>query len=408
MRSGRNNVLAGTLVLASIIGALVIVILLAGGLERFGKRAYSVRFTLDEGVSGLEEGSKVYVGGQPVGVVTGQEFERSASDQVDGILVTINVQKSVVLREAAVAQLITPLLGGSASINFPSVGAGRELTPTDQIDGMIAPPGLLAQAGYGPEQADQVKRVIKRVDDITAKIDSMSSDAQGLLTDARTVVSDVKDRSPQWMDRIDSITKNVDETAERGPEIARSLEDRLETVRQLIDENRENIKETLANARSASGKADQFLDRLNNELADLARAFLEDGRTAMANGSEALERANTLLGEQSPNIRRSLANFRLASDELTAMMNEVRRSPWRLLYRPDKREMDFELLYDSARAYAGAVSNLRAASETVQAIASGSGDSSKLSEMMVELESSFERYKSAEAEFLRQISLRAE
>lgn len=400
--------LAGGLVVASILAALVIIILLGGGLERFGKRAYSVRFALSEGVTGLEPGSKIFVGGQFVGVVTGQVFSRTEQDAVDGILVTINVRKDVVLREGAVAQLVMPLLGGSSTINFPAVGSGRELTPTDEIDGMIAPPGLLAQAGYGPEQATQVQRIIKRVDDFTAKIDAMSGDAQVMLSDARVVVADVKDKSPQWIDRIDSITKNVDETVERGPEIAKSLEDRLETVRQMLDENRANLKETMANANSLTSKGDQFMDRLNHELVDLTKSFLEEGRTALANGNEALEKAKNLLGEQTPNIRRSMANFRLASDELTTMMNEVRRSPWRLLYRPDKREMDFELLYDSARAYAGAVSDLRMTSETMQSVADGGADATTLNTMVQDLQASFERYKAAEAEFLRQVSLQTE
>lgn len=400
--------LAGGLVLASIIGSLVIVVLLAGAWERFGKRAYSVRFALTEGVTGLEPGSKIYVGGQLVGVVTKQVFTRKGEDEVTGILVTINVEPDVVLHEGAVAQLVMPLLGGSSTINFPSIGSGRELTEADEIDGQIAPPGLLAQAGYGPEQATQLQRIMQRADDITAKIQAMSGDAQIMLTDAKTVVGEVRERSPEWLNRVDSITKNIDETVERGPEIAKSLEARLETIRQVIEENRENLKDSLASTKSVTAKADTLMDRVNNELVDLTKGFLEEGRTALTGAGEAIENVRVLLAEETPNIRRTTANFRLASDQLTAMMNEVRRSPWRLLYRPDKREMEFELLYDSARTYAGAVSDLRATTETIEALSAAPADKAALNTMLEELQASFERYKSAEAEFLRQISIRAE
>lgn len=400
MRSGRNNVMAGTMVLLSIIAALVVVILLAGGLEQFGKRTYTVHFSLSEGIAGLEPGSRVFVGGQEVGVVAEQEFVHRGAG-IDGVRVSIRVDTDVTLRQGAVAQLISPLLGGSATINFPHIGDGAELGPDDPIDGQIAPPGLLAQAGYGPEQAAQLQRIMARADAITEQFQTLSNDAQAILADLRG-------RTGPWFDRVESITKNVDEAATRGPAITESLEARLAQLRDLIAENREDIRTAIANGREITAKANTFMDRLNGEMSDLAVGLLEDARASVDSGKSALDDARGLLGEQTPNLRRSIANFRLASEELTSMMNEVRRSPWRLLYRPDKREMDFELLYDSARAYAGAVGDLRIATEAMQSIANSADPTAraKLPELVEEVEASFDRYRDAEAAFLREIAAR--
>ena len=91
MRGTRNNLLAGALVLSCAFGAVVIVVILGGALESLGKREYRVRFTIADGVTGLEAGSRVLVGGRPVGVVRGLDFEIGQTGEADGVSVVISV-----------------------------------------------------------------------------------------------------------------------------------------------------------------------------------------------------------------------------------------------------------------------------------------------------------------------------
>jgi len=74
-------------------------------------------------------------------------------------------------------------------------------------------------------------------------------------------------------------------------------------------------------------------------------------------------RAGTLLKEETPGIRHTLANLRLMSDQLKLTAVEVRSQPWRLLHSPTTKEMSSQVLYDARAAYAEAASDLRAASE---------------------------------------------
>ena len=183
------------------------------------------------------------------------------------------------------------------------------------------------------------------------------------------------------------------------------LERILATAQAYLDENRPDVRAAVENARSITERGDDFLARVEGELADEAAALLADGRAALDAGRDALERADELLAEQTPNLTRSLANFRLASDQLRETLLEVRRSPWRLLYRPDTRELEYELLYDAARSYAGAVSDLRAAGESLRALSAGGEDADAARDGTVEaltrrLEGAFERYEEAEALFL--------
>ncbi|MBL8745655.1 MAG: hypothetical protein JNK58_04770 [Phycisphaerae bacterium] len=410
MRGGRNNLLAGILVVTSIVCAVVITILLAGTLEQLGTRPYRVRFTVAEGATGLEQGSRVLVGGQPVGVVDGLKFDFAEDGRAEAVEVDLSIGHGIRFRKGAVAYLVSPLLGGSGTINFRTTGEGGMIGPDDLIEGRISPPTMLAQAGYGEDQKQQVQNIIRNINDATEKINSF-------MDDARSIGSDVRAKWPDWSARLDSIVKNTDDTMAKGPGIAASIEERVESVRRIIDlaqeyltENRQDVRDTITSFKNIGAEGDKFMARLNGELVDKAASFLEDGRSALKNADAAFANAKGLLDEQTPNIRRMMANFRLASDQLTATLGEVRRSPWRLLYRPDKRELDFELLYDSARAYASAVSDLRTASETLHVLATGPAapnDAARAAEIAEQLDGSFTRYKDAESEFLRQIMLHA-
>jgi hypothetical protein len=173
-----------------------------------------------------------------------------------------------------------------------------------------------------------------------------------------------------------------------------------------MDDNRADVRQSVVNAREILEKGNKFADRLNGELADKTAKFLDDAKLAFAEARDAVNKIELISDEQLPNIRRMMANFRLASDQLAATLAEVRRSPWRLLYRPDKREQDFELLYDSARSYAAAVSDLRNASETIQSLSAGGVSApERVQGLISDLEAAFDRYKQTEAEFLRQLNI---
>jgi hypothetical protein len=100
-----------------------------------------------------------------------------------------------------------------------------------------------------------------------------------------------------------------------------------------------------------------------------------------------------------------MANFRLASDQLKLTMMEVRRAPWRLLYRPDTKELQYELLYDSARAYATAVSDLRAATESLEAAQAAGGarpatEGATIDELIDQVRRALDAYRLTEEKFV--------
>lgn len=419
-RARRNNLLAGAFVLASIVVGVLIIVLIGGSLEAFGKATYIIRFPVETGVGGLTTGSQVTVGGLQVGAV------KSVRHIIEGgslqsIEVRAAVSKNIPLRQGAIASLELPLLGGGGTINFTQLGDGAPLSQRDIIPGRLAPPGFLASAGFGDEQRAQVRTLLEAASSGAEKFnDTMTTARDTWRTSITRIINDTEQRYPAWLDRFDAATRHIEATTARGVELSASFEERLNEfaglvaeTRSMIDENRPDVRAAVTNARdatsnitAASKEVQAFVDRLNNELTEKAVALLDEAQRAVESAGSVLARADETLVEQRPNIRRAMANARLASDQLRDLAAEVRRSPWRLVYRPNDRELDNELLYDSARLFASAVGDLHSTSEALQTVLDASPDAApaqQVASLVEALDAAFARYREAEQALLDQL-----
>ena len=285
------------------------------------------------------------------------------------------------------AQLEVPLLGSTSVLNFPSLGVSSAplIERGGVIGGKLAAPAFLSSAGYGTDQSNQMQHILTGMDDIVRRVN------EGIVPGMEEVVSDVQGRSGAWFDNIDSTTLDAKEL--------------VASLKLMVDENRSSIDATIANAESVSGKADEIATRVQDEMIDAAIEMLEGGRSRVDEARAVIERIDSLIQEQTPNMRMSMANLRLTADQFKLASMEVRRAPWRLLYRPDTKELEYELLYDAARSYADAVSNLRGASVSLEVAAQTDGsrialDGQTIDELSGQVGDAFKEYQVAEEKFL--------
>lgn len=409
-RGSSNNVRAGAFVLAAITIGFAFVVILGGLRERFTPRnSYTVRFTLVDGAQGLDVGSLVKIAGRPVGQISKITLRTEPKDGLPpGVDCVVKIDKDVRFFGTPIAYLNLPLLGSGGEINFPGVGdPSGPAVPTDGaavITGTLSPPSFLAQAGYGEDQKTQLQSILKRADEITAEV-------KGITGDVRVVSSDVREKWPNWSSRVDNISKSIEEASASLPARVEEFREIMTQARDWIAANKDKLTDVVDNVRAASADARDMLAHFNAESVAKVDALLDSGKEAMEEARAAVARVDTLVAEQTPTLRRMLANFRLGSDQLKLTLAEVRRSPWRLLYRPDTQELEFELLYDSARAYADSVADLRAASESLDAasaraaapgVGAGGGASAEEIEALTQrLRETMEGYAAAEESFLR-------
>lgn len=420
----RNNIIAGVFVVLGVVLAVAISIILSGAQERLTPtRGYDVRFATRDGTAGLEPGSVVTLGGQKIGRVTGIRVARETPDAVD---VRIAIRADLRVYEDAVAYLVQPILGGLASVNLPTLGssasvaaplgAGPEVEPGEVIPGRIAPPSLLASAGYGEAQATQVQGLIRDAaaavekvnriaDRIDRDVDPTLAMIRETLEDARQVAADIRARTPEWAREVDALLASAksaaadfDALGDDARARADAVQAIIDRVQHLIDRNADGVEKIIADVSRVTGR----LDAESVGMLNAALAAAESGATRF---SDAAARADRFLTEETPSLRKILANFRLASDQVKLAMVEIRTKPWLLLYSPKTKELESEVLQSAARTYAEAVSDLRAASEALEAAVAADGsplatDRESIESMTGRISDAFKTYQQAEQRML--------
>ncbi|MHC4458921.1 MAG: hypothetical protein ACYS0I_17910, partial [Planctomycetota bacterium] len=94
-------------------------------------------------------------------------------------------------------------------------------------------------------------------------------------------------------------------------------------------------------------------------------------------------------------------NFKLTSQE-------VRRAPWKLLYKPSQKEFKIQSLVDSAGAFAAGAERLDSTALRLQKLMATMDDKelidkNQIKSMVSELEASFEQFQIAEQNFWEEL-----
>ena len=95
---------------------------------------------------------------------------------------------------------------------------------------------------------------------------------------------------------------------------------------------------------------------------------LEEAEKGASSFASSMDSLDAELVARIPDVRAMLADLRQGAAQVKLATMEVRRSPWKLLYRPSGDELARENLYESARAFALASSDMRVAGETLSAV----------------------------------------
>jgi len=463
MAAKNDNFKAGLFVIFGLIVAFAAIVTLSDIGAMFAKtQPLTVRFSLKDGLQGLREGAMVTIGNYPVGAV--KRIDDEISDgKVTAKLVRAEIPAEYQLYDNAEIELNVPPLGSGTALNIRSVGfdaSGQERkalliqgwrvinvdgqgnpvrVPEDlrergvtaerikqqgtkvTVDaggavkagesweyetgevirgGVAASPlivDLVAEVGIGDVQRQQLREIIGNFHSISEQLaknperyDALIEDVTALAADTRAVVASVKERSPEWWDRLDAITRNVDEGTA--------------TLNGILSENRPVLKDGLATARDAIGKADEIMAHVQDQTIGKIDSALDKANTAVDDVKAAVKELQSLVVTQKPVIERMIANMRLTSDQLKLAAIEVRRSPWRLLYKPTDEELETDNLYDAARSFALAAGSLESTAESLKALVDKQDgtvptDDANLKLMLDNLHKTFEQFAEAEDKF---------
>ncbi|MBX3379878.1 MAG: MCE family protein [Phycisphaeraceae bacterium] len=388
----KYSILAGVFLLGSVALAIAVAFSLTSVLDWLTPaNKFTVRFKMTEGAPGIKPDSQVTLGGQKVGTVTTVGFDETTTH----VLVGVRVSAAYPIFPNAVLGLERPLLGSQSWINISSVGSGdTKLASGGIIDGKPAG-GMLAQFGLSQDDVRKLLDLTQdTISDINQLVEANRSKIDGIFDNVETITKSTREHWPKWVDQFDVTFANVSDFSKQLGPMAGNFNGKVDefgkllgNVNTVIDENRSNIQQTTSDAAAiAANVRNKTIPSVDNIV----------------------QSVEAWCATELPELRRSVGNLRLATEQAKRAIVEIRAQPWRLFFQPSKKELETDVLFWAANAYADAVSDLRAASEGMQqtlalanAAKPGTGPSEALLQAQFKLlQDSMEIYKKAEQDLL--------
>ncbi len=373
----RNALIAGLFILASVALSFGVVYAVTGG-PADGGVTKRVLFAVGDDIANLGPGSEVRVGGKAVGKVTSTDFD----DDYSQIVVEISVPEDLPLKEGAVAR-IQQTVTGIVSINIADLGDGSRLAEGDAIQG----------------EAGTLSDVIKAFNEVTPElIDIVKTTRSETLPTANNALTKIASAA----DAVDSVIgsessrqslrdtlENLRVTSEKLPQLTEDASALVANANGAIDGVRETVREASASLDRVLTRAETVAD----DVADAARA----AKQTMHDADAAVEDVQSVITRNKPQI--GVVVDRLASTATTLELasQEIRRSPWRLLFRPDGRQRDSMNLYDAARRFAEGANALQDAAVALEGVAMDETATPDEVEALLErVRTRFDEYRAAE------------
>lgn len=393
MKSDRSNLKAGLFIVISILLILGVLLSIRGFGKLFQPSQTRVAvFKLTDDIGGLGIGDDVRIGGYRVGQVKDIQLDEpqagSAQSQPQ-INVIFTMPSKYKIRDNASLRIQTTVTGQSV-LNFESLGMGNPLSDTQTI---IGQPGTFSQvigalakaapdipqitSNFRTSTVPSINTTIAHYDELAIlarrQIDpdqdkTIGQTARQMLAEVRDVMGDTKGDIRQSMANIAKATT--------------SLKDKLPSILTRSDEFLAKLDVTLT-------KADETVDNLRI-TSDHAKAISASTRSLIVQNKSKFDAV--------------ISSLKTTGDNLKAASAEIRRSPWRLLYKPAPGEMANLNLFDAARQFADGASDLDAASAALRdATADPNVKPETIKKLMEQLDQSFEKFQSAEKDLWNRV-----
>lgn len=413
---GRNLVAAG-LFLVLMTAAAVAVLVLVGGRSLWFEKPTLLRIRFDTAPN-VKPGSAVMLAGQPVGRVRSVQPIQvpCAAPHQNRTCYKVEVLAAMPpayhLYKNARVVISQSLIGQTAMINIEDPGFEGEVT--DYLEGKPASPFAAAagELGIGETEKTNIQEILANLRQVSADVRKDYPDlAAKLKTTAANLekaTGDLKDAFPELKTKLLAAAADLNDAAKKA-------KGALDQVDAMLMDNRYNIEATLDNVQEFSEKANtdgtkllttanELMGKIDKNLEPILaniKASSESLKGAMADFHVMTGDGKSITVTNKANINKTILNLRTTSEHLKALAEEVRRAPWRLLAKPDQKEVETLNLYDSARAFAAAASDLDGCTDSLQTIvrAKQEGidvDPEIVKGMVERLEETFKRYREAE------------
>ena len=368
MPKERNAFRAGLFIVISLVLIIAIIVSIQGlGRLVEPRQTRLATFGLKDDLGGLRVGDDVRAGGYKVGAVRDIQLIDANGGTEPHLRITFTLPERLAVRKDAIVA-IQGTITGTAWLNFETFGKGE---PLGEGIALAGHPGamselLAAARGIAPE----VKGAITDVRTVTLPKVNNAVDRT-----AETVVT-FKTTGERATAMIDHLKSKIDPVVERVYAVADPAKDMMAHLRDMFGESKRDYRDSMANVSALTGtlreKLPPMLQKLDGIAAqvatalDTANAALLDVKETVVNAKDLSASAKGVLVGNRGKIDGMIASLKNTGDNLEAASIEIRHSPWRLLYKPKKGEVENLALYDSARQFASGANDLNDAASSLR------------------------------------------
>ncbi len=443
-KTNRNELVVGITVLVVLILTVYIVVALADWSSLFLKtKDITVKLPYKTGLKGLAVDSPILLGGTKIGQVIRTDIQalenQDPAAQNVFVYFTMRIPEKYPLRTDCLLAPESNLLGGQSVLCIKDLGSAGDLVQDGQtIDGEGRLEACIADAidaikrEFNTQVPDSILNYLKhqlnadQADSLIAQLLATAADLKTITAKINQQVTiDAEKQSllaklHQIMESLQTITQSINrqlDTAQPDAAIARlnTALDKLNTsiaeIQDMVVTNKPGINQTVASLKNTAGQLEQNLPDILAKI----KTTLDDTDSAMATAKATLADLKDLAAAaretfliNRDGLDRMVANLTEVSANLKLVSREVRRAPWKLLYKPKKGELHIQGLMDSAGDFASAAETLDSTSLRLRALLEKSGeripmDKDKIQSMITELESTFADFQKAEEKFWEEL-----
>ena len=381
-----NELTAGIFVVLSIIAGLAVVIWL-GGAGLFRPTRQEAIFYLDEsaGSAGLIVGSFVQVGDDQIGKVTNIRFDPETSRT----LYTAKIDREGFKVYAdGEAQVAAAFIGGARLV---IVDRGSDTQPLADED------HALQLSGGMDQTMSDLASAAKKVDDIAAviQVELNAQQANSILAHVHEVIASLRDAAAD----VATIAANIKPETDR---------DNSQAMLAKVHKSVDDINKMTTDGRDITQKLKQYT---NEDIGEIL-ANLRQSNTKIlkitTDFAKVSEQVKQVLFLNRDNIDTMIDNMTHVSANLKATSKEIRRNPWRLIYKPDEKQIRSQNIYDAARAFSDGAEQLDRAIAKMNGLAKASpqgipADDPQLLKVREQLEKVFGKFSKAEQSLWKEL-----
>jgi flagellar hook-basal body complex protein FliE len=395
----KNEVAVGLTVLAVLVMTIYIVVTLADWSSLFTtQQELTVRLPYKTGLKGLGQGSPVHLGGVKIGCISDAgifESEAKAEGRNDVfVFFTMKLPQQYQLRTDCLLAPQSNVLGGQVVLSIDDLGQDGELIRDGQVTDLKLASTLMnaLKSEFDPNDPESLLGRVKS--EFTKENEnSVIAHLKNAVSKLDKSMSAISELLPQNLQKLDATL-----------EAAHAAIEQMKTVvnDERIDKIMHNLTETSSNLKLATSK----LDNTISVVSDLFQQELKKIDATLETAHAAIKHMKTVVKDE--RIDKIMHNLTETSSNLKLATQEIRRAPWKLLYKPGKKEFRIQALVDSAGTFASGAETLDSTSLRLRRLmdemnVSQDVDKERIDAMLIELEDSFNQFQKAEKKFWEEL-----